>query len=147
MDNCPVPADRLEHHGFCAKQGERLSVLVRVDFALTADPDQVAAAFGRLMQPLDVRIFQKTGAAAFVLGHALLLIAFGTTTFEDQNIGIEPGWLPVLDDLTPFIVTLPAVSAAAAAFEREGVRLRDSCDSNRRSWKLEACRVRRGSNR
>ncbi len=89
VDDLPVSADRLEHHGFCAKQGERLCVLLYVNFAFTADPDQVAAVFGRAMQQPDVGVFQKFRVAGCMVGQVLLPVAFSTATFKDQDLGIE----------------------------------------------------------
>ena len=46
MDDPPTPADVLENHGLRAEQGDGLTFFLEMDFAFTADPDQIAAAPG-----------------------------------------------------------------------------------------------------
>src|SRR3546814_14632200 len=67
VHDAPALRHLLEHHRLCTEQHQRFAVLLGMQFALAADPGEVAGGARATAHQLTVRILQELGVADGVM--------------------------------------------------------------------------------
>src|SRR3546814_20540989 len=71
VHDAPALRHLLEHHRLCTEQHQRFAVLLGMQFALAADPGEVAGGARATAHQLTVRILQELGVADGVMTQVL----------------------------------------------------------------------------
>src|SRR3546814_9066196 len=82
VHDAPALRHLLEHHRLCTEQHQRFAVLLGMQFALAADPGEVAGGARATAHQLTVRILQELGVADGVMNQVLVAAALGAAGLQ-----------------------------------------------------------------